>query len=224
MNNTELKALANKFAKEFWGMEVNFPVYFTKLKGKRYGEYAYYYKRNKKRKVIGWTPKHIAISNTHSFDKPENRKQLESVLKHELCHWYCQQTGKSFSDGSKDFEAELLKRGAMSTHLNLFNEDNWEVSRRRQQETIEGRRNLMGSKDFEYVEEPLTEEEKKASYERKYKVYYNGVFIGKVKKWNWGKYRWNPESDHKEYKRMSWTARKNAVEDLLKVAKQKGLV
>ncbi|UKL30053.1 hypothetical protein [Bacillus phage PK2] len=224
MNNTQLKAMAQKYAKEFWGMELNFPVYFAKLKGKRYGEYAYYYKRNRKRKVVGHTPKHIAISNSHGFEKPENRKQLESVLKHELCHWYCQQTGKSFSDGSKDFEAELLKRGAMSTHLDLFDEENFKVSAQRQKETIEGKRNLMGSKAFDYVEEPLTEDEKKQNYERKYKVYYNGVFIGKVKKWSWGKYLWNPESEFKEYGRLSWTARKGAGEELLKIAKQEGLV
>jgi predicted SprT family Zn-dependent metalloprotease len=222
MNNIELKQMAEGFAQEFWGRTVNIPVRFGKLKGKTYGHYSYYYKR-KNGKVTGYRPHEIVISNQHGFEKKENRKQLESVLKHELCHWYCQTSGKSFSDGAKDFEAELLKVGAMSTHLNLFKDENWEVSKQRQQETVEGKRTLMGSKDFSYIEEGLTEDERKAGYEKIYLVYYNGKLIGRVKKWSWGKYRWNPESKFKQYNRLSWTARKNAVEDLLKVAKENGL-
>lgn len=214
MNDKELKELAVRFAKEFWNRDLKIGVCFKELRKGRYGQYEYWYKRDRRGKVSGYTPKGISISPSLK----NKRTQLELVLKHELAHWYCQTSGKSFSDGSRDFEAELLRIGATSTghDLNDF-EGAVASSKQIQKEFVEGKRNLKGSKSFTYEEV----EPSKDGYEKEYKVFYDGTYLGNIGKWKWGKYRWNPITDYHEYNRLSWTARKHAVEDMLKKYKEK---
>ncbi len=202
MTNKELRKLAERLAEELWGLELDdMRIAFAEVSEGNYGHYRY---RGTKKE--GYDPVAIEISNKVGFEKPENREQLLAILKHELCHWACQRLGKPHSDGAKFFESELVRIGATSTGADIF-ADKWKE------------RALAKQKEALAVEVPAFQFEevnyRGKKYERKYKVTYKGVHIGYIGKWGWGRHNWNPISDHYEYKRLSWTQRNHAAQDLL---------
>ena len=216
MINFDLQRLASQFAEDFWGMEIRFPVRFMETTGKAYGQYVY------RKKGKTFTPVEIRISNKHGLQEPENRKHLESVLKHELCHWYCQMTGKSYKDGSKDFEAELLKRGAMSTRFNLFKEESWEKSAQQQAEVVSGKRNRLGDTSFKYYQSGKL---RPTDSRKLFIVFYNGIKVGELYKYPRGKYQWAPLSEYHEFpENLAYLTRKGASEALLEKAREGGIL
>lgn len=199
----ELEEKGKELAKKYWNMDFNLPVFLTdEIKNSLYGAYAYKYIRNRVGKVTGYSPDYIMINSKKVFSDD----QLIDLLKHELCHWACQQSGKPFLDGSKHFESELYRIGATSTRTNFDKE----VSTAYQTRVIEGKETIQGNTEFSYKSIHTSD------YKSEYFVYYKGVNLGTLGNYGYGKYRWNPSSPFKEFGSMCWTARKYGAKALLK--------
>lgn len=196
--------MAKELSRTLFDRHLDIPVYlFNDVESKSYGFYRYQYRRTRKtRQVIGYKPIGIYLN---AIKMSYNEDKMIDVLKHELCHWACQQSGKPFKDGSKNFESELLRIGASSTRTDFDSER----STAYQQQVKNGELNRLGRADFTYVK-------KRNHYmQTYYDVYHDGAYIGKVINCNSGTFKWKPESvTGKYHENTYWRTRKACVEQL----------
>jgi SprT-like protein len=91
-----------QYAKEFWDLELNIPIYINGRLTRLLGRFVYNrYDRTETR---------IELSK----DLVDNFKDEDvlDVLKHELTHWALYKLGKPHNDGHTVFENELVRVGA----------------------------------------------------------------------------------------------------------------
>lgn len=105
----ELVAIAKEFLKEY-DLDLEIPIKFNPRSSRTLGCYVFNY--GKGNKIV---PKSIELSQKMLISSP--REQVIDVLKHELVHYAFSVLGKKFSDGDKEFEDELKRRGVSSTRF-----------------------------------------------------------------------------------------------------------
>lgn len=190
-----------EIALKYFDREFDLPVYISdEMPKSRYGQYSSR-KIRKGGKIVGHTGVSIAINKSYNF----NYEELYDTLKHEVCHWACQMSGKAYKDGSINFESELYRIGASSTRMNSK-----EASTAYQEKVISGAVNRLGDTAFKFKEVPY------GNFHSNYEVTYKGVKLGYIGKWNYGKYKWSPVSENADHGNLCWTTRKHAVKQLLR--------
>lgn len=108
-NICEVSKRARELAQQYWGMKFELPVVENRRLTRALGRMCFI--RNRNTGEIVPTRLEIASRMFGNY-KPET---IESVLKHELCHWALAVQGKPFEDGHPIFERELRRIGAHST-------------------------------------------------------------------------------------------------------------
>jgi SprT-like protein len=104
MNQYQAKQLVKHLAKELFNMEFNAPIEINGRLTRALGRYVS--RRNRTAVKLELAARLLTNYNDAT---------IESVIKHELCHWYLCVTNKPFHDGDPTFEALLRKVGAHST-------------------------------------------------------------------------------------------------------------
>ncbi|WAX16640.1 hypothetical protein LC76P1_00203 [Lysinibacillus phage LC76P1] len=200
-----LKKVCQDIARIYFGREFNLPVKFINDEKVNMWACYTYYSSKKNGKIV-----YKAHSITVNFKREYSREELIGMLKHEVCHWACQMSGKAFRDGSKNFESELYRIGAPSTHVG----NDMDKSKEIQEAIINGELSVLGRAGFEYdrIWDGL-----RPRFKLAYRVKYQGVYIGEVHKCKYGKYIWIPVISEKDLtSTLAWNTRKGAVEELLK--------
>ena len=108
INEYGIKLMAKELAEKLWGVNIDIPVRISGRLTRALGHYKY--------KMFGDTIVPIEIKLAERLVSGDyNYSTIESVLKHELCHWYLSITGKKFGDYDKTFLDEIEKIGSTST-------------------------------------------------------------------------------------------------------------
>lgn len=92
------------FAKEIFGMEINIPIIFSKRMTRKFGSFVY----------SGSNPIKIKYSEMLLGDDYEE-STVDSIILHELTHWFLFVTNKPFKDNDKYFIDYIKKVGSSVT-------------------------------------------------------------------------------------------------------------
>jgi predicted SprT family Zn-dependent metalloprotease len=104
MNQYQAKQLVKRLAIELFNMEFNAPIEINGRLTRALGRFTS--RKNR-------TPVKLELAARLLTNYSD--ATIESVIKHELCHWYLCITNQPFHDGQPEFEAELRRVGAHST-------------------------------------------------------------------------------------------------------------
>lgn len=198
VRNLDLELQAQELALELFNLKWEYPVYVD-MNSKDDAYAMYYFKGSDKNPI----PQYIVLNGQYQF----SAEQKTDLLKHELCHWACQQRGMQSNDGDVDFEGELYRIGATSTQcdFDLFR------SRWIQLECMEGMRGKTGSKYIKYKQYSNS-----LNYQTRYEVYYRGELIGKVGKTRFkDSHQWKIISKESKYYTYGYETRFLAADDLI---------
>lgn len=102
----ELNQKKDFFTKEIWNLECNIDLHIRKLPLGRYASIEFNTVRIKGGNTT-YTP--ISISVSKYLVKYGNELTINSILIHELTHWFCMVNGKEPYDYSKDFKKECKR-------------------------------------------------------------------------------------------------------------------
>jgi predicted SprT family Zn-dependent metalloprotease len=106
-NVKELQKRCKEIAKEIWDIEFDLPIKISKRMTKSLGSYV----STRDNKPICLKFSYYLVSTGHY-----NNETIESVIKHELCHWYiCLKFPGKQHDGSPTFENEIKRIHSSST-------------------------------------------------------------------------------------------------------------
>lgn len=196
-----LTASAVKLAKQWFNMDFDLKVYWAEGKGyKARGSCVFQRVYDKQGNILDRKPLYLQLNSKRDW----TMEQIESTLKHELCHWACIIRRKPFKDGSKFFESELLRIGANSSGRD-YGEDSVEY----QKKVVSGEISRLGSKYFKYEEVVNYTGEG-----REYRVRHKGLPIGHVIKLPRGKFCWINNEPNSKWYRTGYVTRKDCVEDM----------
>lgn len=111
LNEKQLKVMAVNLAKQIWGVDYNLPIIVSKRMTSTLG----YFQHNNVKRNVARIPIKIQIS-WYLVNGNYTYETVESVMKHELCHWYLFITNQNFSDSDFTFKRECLRIGSHLTH------------------------------------------------------------------------------------------------------------
>lgn len=109
LNEIQLTSICRELMKEIWGDTLDIKIVLNGRLTRSLGRFVYM--NNYAQRI----PLKIEISK-RLINGTYNPKTIESVLKHELCHYYLYKKGyKGFKDGNIQFEKEIKRIGSHST-------------------------------------------------------------------------------------------------------------
>lgn len=101
----DIKLMADELADKLWNVKVDVPI---RISGRLTSVFGHYKYRNVGSKIV---PIEIKLAK-RLVEGDYKYSTVESVLKHELCHWYLSITGKKFGDMDDDFSDEIKRIGS----------------------------------------------------------------------------------------------------------------
>ncbi len=112
LNLRQIERKCKDFAKEIWNVNFDIPIRISNRMTRALG--MYYFKNNWDGDEI--IPKEIVFSGYLVSYGYYDEKVIDSVIKHELTHWYLSTINKPFNDHHPVFENEIKRIGANSTN------------------------------------------------------------------------------------------------------------
>jgi SprT-like protein len=104
-----LRQKAQRFAKEYFGLDFNLPIVISSRMTKSLGFYKYNLLNDK------IYPYNLQFSQ-NLLDGRYREETIDDVIKHEVCHWALSVLGKPFKDADDYFLNELKRIGSHPTH------------------------------------------------------------------------------------------------------------
>lgn len=111
LNEKQLNDMCSELMEMMWGEKLEVPVKINGKLKRTFGKFISY-----RLSLNEYKPSAVEISKS-LLSGQYKLSTVESVIKHELCHYYLCKIGKEFSDGSYTFEKELKRIGAHSTRI-----------------------------------------------------------------------------------------------------------
>jgi SprT-like protein len=117
LNQFEVRTMCKDLMKKLWDEEFDLPIELSGRMSRTFG----YFQYGRRKIMFGEKAgTYELIANLLKFSKElvggaYNIETIESVIKHELCHYHMFMTGSNWHDGDYLFEKELIKIGASST-------------------------------------------------------------------------------------------------------------
>lgn len=112
LSEKEVTNLTRSLAKEIWNISFDLPITFS---GRMTSTLGYF--QRKYDYISGEMKPHKIQFSKHLINGNYKLETVESVIKHELTHWYIYTTiGEGYRDGEYEFEQELKRIGSHSTH------------------------------------------------------------------------------------------------------------
>ena len=145
MTNFDVIVYATEFAKETWGMDIDFPITVNSRLRSAKGRMI----RMRKRKA-GVTVTTVLKGVDYNPSLHDDDEDLKDTIRHELTHVYCFRAGLNFHDGDDDFEKELSRVGASSSALTGY------ASNIYQDAMKSGNITKNGVSDFKYEKADIT--------------------------------------------------------------------
>lgn len=197
--DTHLTASAVLIAKEYFNLDFDLTVYWAEAEQYTARGSCVWNVTKQGRKITSKTPSHIQLNK----NKDWTLEQIESTLKHEVCHWACFVRKKPYKDGSRFFESELLRIGASSSQRGYGQE-----SIEYQKLVASGQLTRLGDKSFTY------EKDLSLDANNHFIVRYKGMRIGTISKHTRGKFKWQNTEPSSKYFGYTYITRKDCAEDM----------
>lgn len=110
LNEYEVKVICKDLMKKLWNEEFDLPIYLSGRMSRKFG-----YLRITRNRRTGISKAEFIKFSKELVGGAYNIETIESVMKHELCHYHMFMTGGNWHDGDYLFEKELVKIGSSST-------------------------------------------------------------------------------------------------------------